>query len=168
MGRKNLVIVFIIAVSFSSCCIPLIQKTWYNTSEGFERPKKNRFKLAKAPYILKPTDGISTDGVYQHDIIVKSDNGRTIHITSFFRFFSNGRYMEGALGDQEPIHYYNNLERGHVGYYTIVDNEVVLEQFSVGAQDCGKYAITKLKINETGFGDFKKIKVEGLKGVPDW
>ena len=172
MGRISIVI--IIGTLASSCCIPIIQKRFYNTEEGFERPKNNKFVLGRNPYSLKETDAIKTNCIYQatfnleYNKSVKNKNTNK-EITRFFRFFKNGRYIQSAvLKEKNPLYYYNNLERGHVGYYKIIDKKILLENFNVGSGNCGEYYITELEIIGDNISSYKKIEVEGLVGTPDW
>ena len=172
MGRVSILIIFGILVN--SCCIPILEKKFYNTEEGFERPKNNKFTLGKNPYDLKETDVIKTNCVYQATFNLEYTSANTNQKISretnlFLRFFKNGRYIESAvLKENTPIYYYNNLKRGYVGYYKIVGSKILLEHFSVGAHDCGKYVITELEIIGNNIGSYKKIEVEGLTGNPNW
>lgn len=174
MGRISILITISFLFLLNSCCIPIIQKRFYKTEEGFERPKRNGFELGKNPYNLKETDLIKTNCIYQNSFSLEYIDAKTNKKTSrlvngFFRFFKNGRYIESAvLKEKDSLFYYNNLKRGYIGYYEIIDSKVKLEHFSVGSQDCGKYSVTYLNLNDNYIGDFKKTEVNGLTGTPDW
>jgi hypothetical protein len=60
------------------------------------------------------------------------------------------------------------LKAGIVGYFKAGKDKLIIQHFLVTAHDCGKYHIYELKMTGDSIEGYKKIKVEGLKGVPDW
>jgi len=167
MGWKTLVSIIFLAVSINSCCVPLLQKKFYTTEYGSHRPIKSKFKLGKKPYELKKEDNIRIDCIYKSSFTM--DGSEKKGYTTFLRFFANGRYLNNVLKtDVSPLDQYNNLKKGGVGYYKVEGNKIILEEFVVGAQDCGKYHIYSLNILNDNIESYEKIKVEGLTGKPNW
>ena len=167
MGWKKMVSITLTVIAIHSCCIPVLQKKFYTTEYGSYRPIKSKFTLGKNPYYLKKEDFIQTDYIYQSsftmDIPEKKD------YTTFLRFFENGRYLSNVLKkDISPLEQYNNLKKGGVGYYKIEGDKIILEEFVVGAHDCGRYDIYSFKILKDSIEGYSKVKAEGLTGIPDW
>lgn len=198
-------ILIIIALHFNSCMMcNVFSKQFYFEKEGGVRPGKNRFKFRKNPYILKQQDLLKTDCVYllcsaKKEDKLKDTSKNCISQNSknqFIRFFKNGRFITNRLDPSKKtrLEQYNNLKRGKVGYYKIVDNELILEYFAVKlggmSADCGKYYRDKYKMTEkeiilkserrSASGTFyawstvktdtryQKINIEGLTGEPNW
>ncbi len=157
MGRFQILIYFLTFFLLSSCCIPVLQKKFYRTEYGWERPIKSSFTLNKK--VQNSNDSI-IEGVYiytknKHDI--------------FYRFFNNNKFITSGFNSKNNISdQLNNLKKGHVGYYQIEEDLVFLEYFSVGAHDCGKYHRYELKIIGDSIVGYQKLKIEGLTGTPDW
>ncbi len=167
MGWQKLVILSLLGVLIQSCCMPLLQKKFYTTEFGGERPLKSKFKLAKTPYILKDEDVIKTNLIYTTSF--KMEGGKKSEYTSFLRFFDDGRFLSNALDTSSPLlDQYNNLKKGGVGYYKIEGNTIRLEEFVVGAQDCGKYHEYTLPLSQDGIKGYTHTLVNALSGAPDW
>ncbi len=167
MGWKKLVGLILVSVLVSSCCVPVLQKQFYTTEYGSHRPIKSKFSLSKNPYQLKKGDHIYTDCIYKSSFTM--DGSEKKDYTVFLRFFANGRFLRDVLkNDSSPVDQYNNLKKGSVGYYKVEGDKIFLEEFMVGAHDCGKYHIYSLKIMDDSIEDYEKIKITGLKGEPDW
>ncbi|MBS9767087.1 MAG: hypothetical protein KGV44_06060 [Flavobacteriaceae bacterium] len=171
---KILMFFFLTCFYLNSCCIPLIQKKYYTTQYGSDRPKKNKFKLAKIqPKIilnkLFSKDVIYTkiDSVYIKSVKTKKEE---LHIyNSFLRFFETGQYISGTTDDFTfGINDYNNLDSGVIGYYYINRNKLITEQFLVTSHDCGKYHKGTLKIIGDSIIGYNRIKIKNLKGIPNW
>ncbi len=144
-----------VCILFSSCCIPFLQKKFYTTEYGSNRPKKNKFKLSKN---LNELHTIHTTDVYI------SNNKDT-----YYRFFSDNKFIVSGINPDININkQFNNLKKGRVGYYQVKDNIILFEYFSVGANDCGKYHQFQLKRIKDSIVGYTKLKVKGLTGVPDW
>ncbi len=167
MGWKKLVILVLTIISLNSCCIPFLQKKFYTTEYGSHRPIKSKFKLGKKPHNLEEGDIIETDCVYKSSVIMDVSGNKDY--TFFLRFFANGRYLSNVLKKDTPhLEQYNNLKKGGVGYFKLEENKIILEEFVVGAQDCGKYHTHSIKILNDSIESYKKIKIKGLTGTPDW
>ncbi|WBX76739.1 hypothetical protein PG911_00330 [Tenacibaculum ovolyticum] len=170
MGWYKILIYSCTFFILTSCCTPVLQKKFYKTEYGSNRPKKNRFKLSKKIYTLKKEDQISTSYIYQSSFKMDLVNKKLkSDYTVFFRFFKNGRYITNVLKDKSiALNQYNNLKSGTIGYYKILGNKILLEDFSVGAHDCGKYHQYELNMIGDSIVGYEKIKIEGLAGTPSW
>ena len=155
MGRFSILIYSSIFFLFNSCCgIPLISpRKFYTTEYGSNRPKKNNFKLN-----IDLKDNYNLSGVY----LSKNKD-------VYYRFFKNSRVLISGINPNLKIEkQYNNIQKGRVGLYKIEGNSLLLEYFSVGSHDCGKYHIYDHKIVTDSIIGFKKVKIKNLKGVPNW
>ncbi|MDQ7918054.1 hypothetical protein RBU60_10735 [Mesonia sp. MT50] len=151
-------------LSLSSCGFcNILSKQFYYTGEGGVRPGKNKFELAKTPYLLKEQDLIKTNAIYQFcyswnekELIYQKTNCNHINAKiSFIRFFKNGRFLMNDLSTgKDSLEQYNNLKSGKIGYYKIEEKELILEYYSVShagmASDCGKYYKDKYKLTNNG------------------
>lgn len=145
--------------------------TEYNST----RPKKNKFKLAQNPYNLKTDSPINSKYVYIKNETIEIKDARTkeikiLTINSFIRFFPNGRYINSTTNGsfENGLQDYNNLKKGIIGYYKIEDMKILFEDFIVGSHDNGKYKIYERKLINDSVEGYKKLKIEGLTGTPDW
>ena len=153
----------IIALSFNSCGFcNIFSKQFYFENEGGVRPGKNRFKLRKNPYVLKEQDLLKANCIYQLKLIwnhkepnLQTNNSYNVTY-EFIRFFKNGRFIINELDSTKKNHLeqYNNLNDGKIGYYEIIENELIIEYFDVRlggmSSDCGKYYIDKYKLTKSG------------------
>ena len=186
---------------FNSCGFCNVFSTqFYFENQGGVRPGKNRFKFRKNPYLLKDQDLIKVNCVYQLKIITNSSNLKNQSNDSvaynYIRFFKNGRFIINKLNSNKESHLeqYNNLKGGEVGYYQIIENELILEYFNVRlggmSSDCGQYYKDKYKMTKNGIklqsvrrsnngtfyawrtveneNWFYKKNIEGLKGETYW
>ncbi len=182
MGWKRLVVLICFFSIFFSC------KNYFYTIEGGIRPRKNRFYLSKKPYKLYNSNLIDTNSVYIKKVDINYGNKKDTY-SRFYRFFSNGRVLEGTSGlsnDSLTIKRLNDFNNSGViiGYYKI-DNQkkIIIESFQVKKYEGGSYSTTigfirndsifieKKNINsfeEKQYDIFKKRKVIGLNGKPDW
>ncbi|WBX75561.1 hypothetical protein PG911_12970 [Tenacibaculum ovolyticum] len=155
MGWNKILIYSCTFFILTSCCTPVLQKKFYTTEYGSNRPKKNKFKLSKKQNELNDL---------QLESIYISKNKET-----FYRFFKNGKVLiSGINPNLKEEEQFNNLKSGRIGYYKIKKNLVLFEYFSVGAHDCGEYHQYQKKIIGDSIVGYQKIKVEGLRGTPDW
>ncbi|WP_422091925.1 hypothetical protein [Tenacibaculum ovolyticum] len=174
MGSNKIFKIICLLFLLSSCCTPILQKKIYTTEYGSNRPKKNKFKLAKIkPNLIlnkrlsKNTIFTKIDSIYIKSVKTKKEKLQIIY--SFLRFFENGQFMDGPTkNNTNRLKDYNNLKRANVGYYQIKDNKIILEQFMVTPHDCGSYHKGELKVIGDSIVGYKKIKVDGLTGTPDW
>ncbi|PKH49863.1 hypothetical protein CXF68_03735 [Tenacibaculum sp. Bg11-29] len=165
MGWNKILIYSCTFFILTSCCTP---------KYGSNRPKKNKFKLAKVkPNLIlnkrlsKNTIFTKIDSIYIKSVKTKKEKLQIIY--SFLRFFENGQFMDGPTkNNSNRLKDYNNLKRANVGYYQIKNNQIILEQFMVTPHDCGSYHKGELKVIGDSIVGYKKIKVEGLTGTPDW
>jgi hypothetical protein len=174
MGWKKLVSFIFIISSISSCCVPLLQKKYYTTEYGSNRPKKSKFKL------LKTRDKLDEKFFDENSVYIKIDsvygkNPKTgvieLSVTkSYERYFKTGQYIQGTCKKDSnlSLNDYNNLKSGIVGYYKIENNKVLYEYFLVTPQNCGDYYKAESKIIGDSIAGYKKVKIEGLTGKPDW
>lgn len=172
MGWKGMVIIFLISIFLKSCGFVYGYKT---TEFGSKRPISNRFELGKQPYSLKADDPIKIDIIYTKidSVLLKSaitKQNELFVYNTFLRFFSNGRYFESTTKKKytEAIEDYNNLKNGLSGYYRVEDNRLVIEYFVVSAHGHKSYVKNELKLFNDSIEGYKKLKVEGLTGTPDW
>jgi len=155
MGRFQILIYSCAFLLLGSCCVTMLQKKFYTTEYGSDRPKINKFKLSKNQ------NKFNDD--YLENVYV-SENKET-----FYRFFDNHRVLISGINPSLKIEeQFNNLKRGRVGYYQMRENLVLLEYFSVGANDCGKYHQYELKMIGDSIAGYKKMKTYELTGTPDW
>jgi len=169
MGRFQILICFCLLFLLNSCCIPILQKKFYTTEYGSDRPKKNKFEISK-----RGTDFFDKTYVYTHIDSVYGKNPKTgvikLSITkSFKRFFKTGQYIQGTIKKSNlPLNDYNNLKSGIIGYYEIQNNKILYEYFLVTAHNCGDYYKTESRIIGDSIVGYQKLKIEGLTGTPDW
>ncbi|WP_136666716.1 hypothetical protein [Flavobacterium sp. H122] len=171
MDWKKLVILSISIGLLQSCFL----KAYTTTEYGSDRPKHNRFKIGKYPYNLKFDDPIKTDFVYTKidsayfKSAITKENVLFVN-NVFLRFFSNGRYLKSSTKKNynSALEDYNNLKNGIVGYYEIKDNKLFLEYFLTNAHNNGKYYMLELNLIKDSIEGYKKLKIEGLTGTPDW
>ncbi len=174
MGWKKMVILVLTIISLNSCCIPFLQKKYYTTEYGSNRPKKNKFKL------LKTQSKLGQKFIDEYSVYVKIDsvygkNPKTgvveLSITkSYERYFKTGQYIQGT-GEKDSdltLKDYNNLKSGIIGYYKIENNKILYEYFLVTPQNCGDYYKAENGIVGDSIAGYKRIKIEGLIGTPDW
>jgi|GEM_PF-3158870 len=174
MGRFQILICICLFAILSSCCIPILQKKFYTTKYGSDRPTRNRFKLAKSkPNLIlnkrlsENTVFIKTDSVYIKSVKTKKEKLHIIY--SFLRFFDNGQFIDGTTKNSKlSINDYNNIKSGVIGYYEIQGNKILYEHFLVTAHNCGDYYKTESKIIGDSIVGYQKIRVKGLTGNPDW
>lgn len=171
MGWKKLVILFSFSFLMQNCIV----KSYYFTEFNSTRPKKNNFKLSQNPYTLKTDSPISSKNVYikKETIEIKdaiTKEKKILTINSFIRFFENGRYINSTTNKSfvNGLQDYNNLKRGIIGYYRIEDKKIIFEDFIVGSHDNGKYKIYERNLINDSIEGYKKLKIEGLTGIPDW
>jgi len=166
MGRKKMAIGCFFFL-YTSCTIPF--KNYYYTLEGNIRPKKPKFSLAKYPYQLKRTDVIDTNSVYiREEKTRRIDNTVYIHY-SFYRFFSNGKALRGSSFDIFPsLDNFNSVKGSSMNYYKIENNKLIIEYFVNSPHSNGYYGFHTSQIINDSIQYYKRIKVEGLKGTPDW
>ena len=162
MAWKNLVILFF-SFLLVGCCA--ITHPYYTTKFGSSRPKVNRFTLNK-----KGAGNISLidfDAIYA--LPPKKDD-----VYSFIRFFKEGQILVGWTRSLDNIKKFNNLERGIVGYYHISNDTIYLEQYMTSPHFCEKYYVSEGIITKDslifngGNAVYKRHKVSGLKGEPNW
>ncbi len=174
MGRFQILIYFLTFFLLSSCCVPILQKKFYTTEYGSDRPVRNRFKSAKNnPNLIlnkqlsRNTVFTKTDSIYIKNVKTKKEK---LHIVySFLRFFDNGQFIDGTIKDLNlPLNDYNNLKSGIIGYYEIQNNKILYEYFLVTAHNCGDYYKTESRIIGDSIVGYQKLKIEGLTGTPDW
>lgn len=171
MGWKKLVILLFCSFLMQNC----ILKSYYLTEYNSTRPKKNNFKLSQNPYSLKSDDRINSKSVYTKIETIEIKDAKTkeikkLTISSFIRFFPNGRYLNSTTNEsfENGLQDYNNLKKGIIGYYKIEDMKILFEDFIVGSHDNGKYKIYERKLMNDSIEGYKKLKIEGLTGTPDW
>lgn len=173
MGWKKLVSIIFLTVLLNSCCSPLFSKKYYTTEYGSDRPKKNKFKLSNTGNELGKTF-VDENVVYTKIDSVYGKNPKTgeteLFVTkSFERYFKTGQYIQGTSIDSDvSLKDYNNLKSGIIGYYKIQNDKIIYEYFLVTAQNCGDYYKAESKIIGDSIPGYKKIKIEGLTGNPDW
>ena len=174
MGRFQILIYICICLFLGSCCVPILQKKFYTTEYGSDRPKNNKFKLAKNKInedsnLLININKIYTriDSSYFKHPKTKKTN---LFVTkSFLRFFKSGKVIEGTTKNlSNGLKDYNDLKSGIIGYYKLNEDKITIEQFLVSSSDCGKYYQYELKIIGDSIVGYQKITVAGLKGTPDW
>ncbi|WBX76738.1 hypothetical protein PG911_00325 [Tenacibaculum ovolyticum] len=174
MKRNKILIYSSTFFILTSCCIPIIQKKFYTTEYGSDRPKKNRFKLAKNTTNQNLNELISENAIYtrtdsSYFKLVKTKKIELFITKSFMRFFKNGQFLKGTTNNfKNGLKNYNNLKSGIIGYYKILDNKILLEYFFVGPHDCGEYHQYQKKIIGDSIIGYQKIKVDGLTGTADW
>ena len=163
MAWKNLVILFF-SFLLVGCCA--ITHPYYTTKFGSSRPKVNRFTLNK-----KGAGDISLidfDAVYVLPPKKIDDN------YSFIRFFKEGQILESWTKSLDSINEFNNLEAGIIGYYHISNDTIYLEEYMTNPHFCQRYYSSKGIITKDSLifngGDavYKRHKVSGLKGKPNW
>ncbi|WP_136666715.1 hypothetical protein [Flavobacterium sp. H122] len=172
MGWKKLVILSVLISLFQNCFFK-----GYRTNEfGVNRPIKNKFTLGQEPYKLASNEIINVNAVY-----VKTDSIYNTSATTkkkelalynvFLRFFSNGKFIKSSFnGDvKKSFQEFNNLKKAlFVGYYRIEDKKLKIEYFTVSAHGRKSYIKNEFKLINDSIEGFKKLKVEGLTGTPDW
>ena len=104
----------------------------YRLPEGGYRPKSLNFKMSENPYKLEKTSSIDTNKIYlikEINTLPDIFNGDTLF--TFYRFFSNGKvYYSNQISDRFPNNEeVNNLKKGLIGYYYIVNDEITTEIF---------------------------------------
>lgn len=155
------IVVILITLTFTSCGFcNIFSKQFYFENEGGVRPGKNRFEFRENPYVLQEHDLIKVNCVYQLKLIANSSEHKTQSSDSitnkYIRFFKNGRFLINKLISNKESHLeqYNNLKGGKVGYYQIIENELILEYFDVRlggmSSDCGQYYKDKYKMTNIG------------------
>lgn len=185
MGWKKLVTVTLLFFLFNSC------KNYFHNSYGGVRPKKSKFNLSK--FRLKKEHHIDTNAVYVADIQITYD-GKEDKFKRFYRFFTNGQVLEGTSGlfsDELTLNRVNDFNNSgsNVGYYTVVGNKIKIETFRTKKNEGGFYSLregfidndnnifivdySKESKKETtkpikSYIFYKKEKIQGLKGNPDW
>ena len=170
MGRFQILIIINVIFLLSSCCI---QKNYYTTEYGSKRPKKNKFKILKTEGKLESAF-FDENSIYTRIDSVYGKNPKTgltkLSITkSFKRFFKTGQYIQGTIKDSNlPLNDYNNLKSGIIGYYKIQDDKILYEYFLVTAHNCGDYYKSESRIIGDSIVGYKKNRIEGLTGIPDW
>lgn len=142
MGRKRLVVIFLLLIALSSCS--LFFRNYYRNGAGGVRPKQSKYQLAKpAPYLLKPGDAIDTGAVYIARYTLQYE-AATEDKYSFLRFFSDGRYFQNFTSDESRLElpFYNNIQQAYItGYYRLENTtQLQLEDFSVIFDRPGKYS----------------------------
>ncbi len=171
---KILIYFFLICFYLNSCCIPLIQKKYYTTQYGSDRPKKNKFKLAKIQPNIILNKPFSKDVIYTKidSVYIKSvetNKEELLIYNSFLRFFETGQYLSGSTESFTfGINDYNNLDSGVIGYYYVNNNNLITEQFLVTSHNCGEYYKGALKIIKDSIVGYNRIKIKNLEGIPNW
>ena len=174
MGRFSILIYSCITLILSNCCLPKIQKKFYTTEYGSNRPLKNKFKLAKKTTInnvnlITEKNIVYTkiDSIYLKNVKTKKTELKIIK--TFERYFKTGHYIRGTVKNfSSPLNDFNNLKSGVVGYYKIQDNKIQHEYFLVTAHNCGAYYNTESKIIDDSITGYTKVYIDGLIGSPDW
>ncbi len=181
MGRKELVALVCFLLFFSSC------KNYYYNTKGGIRPKKNKFHFSKNPYKLISTNILDTNSVYINKVNLYYGNQKDGY-TRFYRFFSNGRVLEGTSGvhqDSLTLNRINDFNNSGaiIGYYHVdTKNNIRIESFRVKKHEGGFYTTSSGFIrndsiflentttlnNQKKYQIFTKRNVKGLQGTPDW
>jgi len=129
---------------------------------------------------MKTQDGLVQKFIDENSVYIKIDsvygkNPKTgvieLSITkSYERYFKTGQYIQGTSEKDSNLALkdYNNLKSGIVGYYKIENNKILYEYFLVTPQNCGDYYKAENEIIRDSIAGYKRIKIEGLTGTPDW
>ncbi|WP_103071791.1 hypothetical protein [Aquimarina sediminis] len=173
MGWKKLISFILIIISMNSCCIPLLQKKYYTTEYGSHRPIKSKFKTTRNRTKSILEESLTKNIYFRTDSIyitkVKDKKKELKIVNTFKRFFSDGQYIEGTTKNiRNGLEDFNNLKSGIIGYYKTQNDKILYEYFLVTAHNCGDYYRAESNIIGDSIAGYKKIKVEGLKGTPDW
>ena len=102
MGWYKILIYSCTFFILTSCCTPVLQKKFYTTEYGSDRPKKNRFKLAKNTTNQNLNELISENAIYtrtdsSYFKLVKTKKIELFITKSFMRFFKNGQFLKAEL-----------------------------------------------------------------------